>query len=259
MHGSAEFFDQRLAAKLEDAAFVACISDFARSQVMALVGEEHWERLLVVHCGLDVGAAESQLNSAAVHSDQDAAAADRQPVRLLAVGRLVPVKGYGVLLRALSDLLKRGLDVRLTVVGDGPMKQTLAELTLDLGISDRVEWEGAVGQDRTPAYFAAADIFCLPSFQEGLPIVLMEAMLAGKPVIATRIAGVPELVEEGATGLLVDPGRADKFAEAIGILATESGLRTRMGAAGRRKVEAEFDIRHSGRLLAEAFERYVDA
>ena len=97
---------------------------------------------------------------------------------------------------------------------------------------------------------AAADVFCLPSFAEGLPVVLMEAMASGLPVVATRIAGVAELVEDGVEGLVVRPGRADELEEALARLATDPDFRRRAGAAGRAKVEREHDIRTIGAQLA---------
>jgi glycosyltransferase involved in cell wall biosynthesis len=259
VHGSAEFFDPRLAVKVEDAAFVVCISNFARSQVMALVNEEHWDKLLLVHCGLDVAALKSQLDGTAQRSLEGEVGRNHRPLKLLTIGRLVSVKGQAVLLQAASELLNRGLDIRLTIVGDGPEKRKLVEGARLLGLSDRVEWTGAVVQDEVLGYFARADIFCLPSFLEGVPTVLMEAMLTETPVIATRITGVPELVEDGVSGLLVAPGRADAFADAIEALATDEAVRLRMGRAGRQKVEMEFDVRRSGSQLAEAFERHLRA
>jgi glycosyltransferase involved in cell wall biosynthesis len=252
VHGPVEFLDRRLGAKLADAAGVVCISDFARSQVMTQVGEREWGKLEVVRCGLDVAAFGARRNGAGAAADE---LGDR-PLRLLCVGRLVSLKGQAILLEATAELLARGLDVRLTVVGDGPKREELVSRCEELGLSDRVEWTGAVGQDEIPGHYAEADIFCLPSFAEGVPTVLMEAMLTETPVVSTRIAGVSELVEDGTSGVLIAPGRVDLLAAAIERLATDPALCERLGVAGRSKVEAEFDAARSARRLAELFEAY---
>jgi glycosyltransferase involved in cell wall biosynthesis len=252
VHGPVEFLDRRLGAKLADAAGVVCISDFARSQVMTHVGEGEWSKLEVVRSGLDVAAFGARRNGNGAVADE----AGGRPLRLLCVGRLVSLKGQAILLEATAELLACGLDVRLTVVGDGPKREELVSRCGELGLSGRVEWTGAVGQDEIPSRYAEADIFCLPSFAEGVPTVLMEAMLTETPVVSTRIAGVSELVEDGTSGVLVPPGRVDLLVAAIERLAADPALRERLGAAGRGKVEAEFDAAGAARRLAELFEAY---
>ncbi len=252
VHGPVEFLDRRLGVKLADAARVVCISDFARSQVMTQVGESDWDKLEVVRCGLDVTKFAARRNGAGAAAEEPG----KRPIRLLCVGRLISLKGQAILLDATAELLARGLDVRLTVVGDGPKREELVSHCGELGLSDRVEWAGAVGQDEISGHYAAADIFCLPSFAEGVPTVLMEAMLSETPVVSTRIAGVPELVEDGVNGMLIPPGRSDLLVRAIEGLALDPALRRRLGVAGRSKVEAEFDAARSTRQLAEVFQAY---
>src|SRR6202034_1279420 len=120
-----------------------------------------------------------------------------------------------LLIKALSQLRASGVDARLTLGGSGPEQDRLARLSHRLGVGDHVDFTGALGQAELPALFAAHDVFCLPSFAEGVPVVFMEAMAVGLIVVATRIAGVPELIEDGRTGFLVAPGRADLIAETI--------------------------------------------
>jgi glycosyltransferase involved in cell wall biosynthesis len=242
MHGPTELLDvpgHRLAQKAEAAGFVVCISEFARSQLMALVGTEHWPKLSVVHCGLDVG------RFAAVARNGRPG-----PLEILNVGRAVPVKGQSLLIEALGELARRGIDARLTIVGDGPQAPELRELARRLGVTDRVEFAGAVGQDAILGFYERADVFATPSFAEGLPVVLMEAMATGLPVVATRIAGVPELVEEGVSGLLVTPGRVDELAAALErLIRSAPEDRAAMGAAGRTKVIDEFAIERTAEAL----------
>ena len=181
-----------LAAKVSDADFVVCVSDYGRGRLMALVDEGAWPKLEVIHCGVDVPA---------VSPPERETPADGR-LAVLSVGRLVAVKGQGVLIEAIATLARDGADVTLTLVGDGPRRPALERLAHRHGVADRVRFTGRVGQDDIGAHYAAADVFCLSSFAEGVPVVLMEAMASGIPVVATRINGIPELIEDGESGIL---------------------------------------------------------
>jgi glycosyltransferase involved in cell wall biosynthesis len=235
MHGPSEFDDVTrfaLAPKVRTAAFVSCIGDYCRSQLMKLVEPEQWDKLAIVRCGIDTSVFEAV----------DRAGRPAEPLEVLCVGRLVPDKGQALLVEALAAVRATGRDVRLTFVGDGPDRAQLEGAAARHGVGDVVRFAGAVGQDRIRERYAAADVFCLPSFAEGIPVVLMEAMATGLPVITTHIMGVPELVVDGETGLLVMPGRADALAAAIERLADDRDLRRRLGEAGRRHVQAAFEL-----------------
>jgi glycosyltransferase involved in cell wall biosynthesis len=234
MHGSTEFFDvkaHRLAEKVRDARLVVCISHFTRSQLMGLSDPAEWDKLHMVHCGVDPAVFSPA--RARTHGDPDT-------LEILTVGRLVPVKGQEVLLAAVSRLVAAGTRVALTFVGDGPSRGRLERAARELGID--VRFVGAVGQDEIREHYAQADVFALPSFAEGVPVVLMEAMAMEVPVVTSRITGIPELVEDGVTGLLTAPGDEDGLATALARLAADPAERRRLGAAGREKVEREFDI-----------------
>jgi glycosyltransferase involved in cell wall biosynthesis len=246
MHGPTEFLDlrhYRLAAKLESASFVVCISDFARSQLMALCHPDRWSRLRVIHVGIPVG----QFTRATPPPSPGAGN------RILYIGRLVPEKGQTVLLEAVAELARRDLDVEVTLAGDGALRPELERLAGRLGISSRVEFPGAVGQDELRDLYEAATVFCLPSFGEGVPVVLMEAMAMEVPALSTRIAGIPELIEHGRDGLLVPPGRADELAAALESLLTDPGRHRELAAAGRQKVLSEFDAERSAEQLRDLF------
>jgi glycosyltransferase involved in cell wall biosynthesis len=248
MHGPTEFWNTRwyrLPEKIRHADGVICISDFARSQVMALVEEEHWSKLRVVHCGLVCGR----------YSDVVADVPARR--QILSVGRLVPDKGQAVLVHALASLQQRGHDLELLLIGSGPGEASLRKLAHDLGVADRVILTGAVGQDEIMQHYAAATVFCSSSFSEGVPVVLMEAMASGCPVVATAIAGVRELVRHGETGMVVSPGRVDELAEAIALLVQDAGLRQRLADAGRSFVAREFDVRKSALELERFFQQML--
>jgi colanic acid/amylovoran biosynthesis glycosyltransferase len=243
MHGSTEFYDvgtYRLAEKVHDARFVACVSDFTRSQLMLFADEEQWPKLRLVRCGVD-----PQLFGEVSRNG------DRGPLRVLVVGRLVSGKGLSLLLDALADVAARGHDVALDVVGEGPAGDALRERAATLGLDGRVRWLGAVGQDEIRRHYAEADAFCLPSFAEGVPVVLMEAMATALPVVATRIAGIPELIEDGESGLLVAPARSDELADALARLAGSPELRSQLGQRGRRAVVDGYDAGRWARTLAD--------
>jgi colanic acid/amylovoran biosynthesis glycosyltransferase len=248
MHGPSEFDDVTrfaLAEKVRRAAFVACIGDYCRSQLMKLVGPDEWEKLAIVHCGLDPG------------SFTPAERPARAETAVLCVGRLVPDKGQSILLEALAALRSRGVAMTVTFAGDGPERSVLEARARRLELDGAVEFAGAVGQDRIPALYASADVFCLPSFAEGVPVVLMEAMATGLPVVTTRIMGIPELVEHDVAGLLVPPGRVDALAAALEALAADPRRRAAMGRAGREKVVAEYDIEQSVAALHAQLEKHV--
>ncbi|MGN6188364.1 MAG: glycosyltransferase [Conexibacter sp.] len=254
-HGGLEFFDVSrtlLAEKARRADAVVCVSDFGRSQVLAHVEEEHWEKVHVVRCGIEPAAfAREQAPG------EEAQAA--QALEVLCVARLVRLKGLVVLLHALALLRGAGVSVRATLVGDGPSRAALERLAHRLGVRDAVAFAGAIGQDEIASWYARADAFCLPSFAEGLPVVLMEAMAMGLPVVASRITGVPELVEHERSGLLVTPGRADELADALARLAADPALRARLGRAGREAVLARHDVDREAELLHGILERTMAA
>jgi glycosyltransferase involved in cell wall biosynthesis len=240
MHGCTELFDEsphRLPHKIREAALVVCNSDFTRAQLMKLVERDQWAKLHVVRCGVDPRA----------FAPMPTHRRDRGPLRVLSVGRLVPGKGHAVLLSALARLREEGIDTRATLVGDGPERESLERLAAELRLD--VRFAGAVGQDELPVFYADADLFCLPTFAEGLGVVLLEAMACGLPVVSTLVMGVPEAVEDGETGLLVSPGRDDLLADAIARLAVAPELRECMGRAGRRVVVEEFGLASADALI----------
>ena len=246
MHGPTEFFDvshYRLTEKLRRARFVVCISDYARSQLMTLSEPAAWERLHVVHCGIPI---DEFTNS----SNGDGR---KGSLRVLYLGRLVPEKGQAVLLQAVALLSKRGHSVKITLAGDGPSRPGLERIAEQLGIASLSSFVGAVSQEELHALYANASVFCLPSYAEGVPVVLMEAMAMGLPVVSTRIAGIPELVEDGRTGLLVSPGRPDELADALQRVLDDPSLYGKIGSNAREKVILEFNADRSAEQLYARF------
>jgi colanic acid/amylovoran biosynthesis glycosyltransferase len=244
VHGSKEFYDvyrERLAVKAASARFMACISDYTRSQVMAFVPEELWHKLVVVRCGVDLQE----------FSPRESRKPSRDDLSILTVGRIDAMKGTVLLLHALVRLRQQGLEPTLTVVGDGPSKDKAILMSERLGLAGKVRWEGAIGQDQIREFYAECDVFCLPSLAEGVPIVLMEAMAMEVPVVANAITGIVELVEDAVSGFLVRPGRVDELTNRLARLLQDPVLRASMGRAGRAKVADEYDLERNVRMLAQ--------
>jgi glycosyltransferase involved in cell wall biosynthesis len=234
IHGPTELLDMtthKLGLKAADAAAVVCTSDFARSQVASQLPAGRREHLHTVYCGID---------SARFRPPADPAPRREVP-SVLCVAALSPRKGHDVLLDAIRRLRDAAVPVRLTIVGDGSERAALEARARELGIETDVEFAGAVGNDRVPEYYAATDVFCLPSFAEGVPTVLQEAMATGLPVVATDVNGTAELVDHERSGLLVSPARSDLLAAALGRLLADPELRRQYGAAGRARIERDFD------------------
>lgn len=252
LHGPGIFFEPyrwRLDEKLKRALFVSNISHFCRSQAMIFCPPEKWDRLHIIHCGVD-----PSLFKPATHTGQG--------TRLLTVGRMASVKGMPILLEAIKQLQKDHPDLKLMVVGDGPERADFERRAKQLGISDQVEFVGYQSQAEVRERLAEADVFVLPSFAEGVPVVLMEAMAAGVPVVTTRIAGVAELVDHDHSGLLVPPGDTHALANAIDTLLTNPSKRTAFGHAGHQKVSAEFNIAKESawlrRIMTAALDGHVE-
>lgn len=240
IHGPDIFFEPkhwRIDAKIAQARFVACISDFCRSQCMIFSDQQHWNKLNIIHCGIDPD------------KYQGEATTDLSAPHLVFVGRLAGVKGVPVLLDALSHLSRDIPDLRVTLIGDGPERADLETHAQNLGLGAMVTFAGYRSQDEVAETLASADALVLPSFAEGVPVTLMEAMASGIPVLATRVGGISELVEDCVSGYLVPPGNVEALAARLRDLLSDPELRARMGAAGRAKVTADFNQRiEAGRL-----------
>ncbi|MBE0414736.1 glycosyltransferase, partial [Yoonia sp.] len=242
LHGPSDLYAPdtwHLREKAARATFVACISHFARSQAMLFSDPVHWDKLRIVHCGV-IPDLYNQ-TPPAPHSG----------TRLIFVGRLAAVKGLRVLFDAFAQARETHPDLQLTLVGDGDDRAHLERLAAPLG--DAVHFAGYLSQDAVAQALAEADALVLPSFAEGLPVVLMEALASARPVIATQVAGVSELVENGVTGFVVPSGDAATLADRIAQLAADPALRQRMGAAGRTKVRADFDAQIESARIGALF------
>lgn len=251
VHGPDEFYDvsrQRLRDKFEAADFVVCIGRFARSQVMKLTPAAHWGKYEVCPLGVDPG-----------RYATGRGAEPGQPFTILCVGRLTPAKGQRVLVDAARRLADAGRDFRLVIVGAGPDAADLEAAVRAYGLERRVQFTGALNQDQVADWYARADAFALPSFAEGIPVVLMEAMASGVPCVTTRITGIPELIRDGRDGLLVTPSDSEELAEQLARLMDDPALRRRLGAGGRARVRSRFDLDRNVARLGRIFDARLEA
>ncbi|MCX7109213.1 MAG: glycosyltransferase family 4 protein [Proteobacteria bacterium] len=247
VHGPDEFYDApgyRLTEKLEAADFVICISHYARSQIMKLSPVAHWGKYEICRLGVDPGRFAPKPAKPAAETFE-----------LLCVGRLTPAKGQHILLDALGLLIAAGRKVHLTFVGNGPDRASLESQTRRLGLSNSVNFAGAVNQDRILDFYGKADAFVLPSFAEGLPVVLMEAMAMEVPCVTTHITGVPELIQHGVNGCLTAPSDVEGLAKAIEDLMDHPEASRQIAQSGRAKVLADYNLSQSVERLAGVFAR----
>jgi glycosyltransferase involved in cell wall biosynthesis len=219
----------RLDAKVARAHFVACISEFGRQQAMRFSDEAHWHKLKVVRCGVN-----PSLYAAAP-------TAERTSRDLLFVGRLEERKGVDILLDAVALLKASGSDVRLKIVGNGPQREALQRQTAALSLAAVVTFAGTKDEAAVAEALRYSDVLVVPSLSEGLPVVIMEALASGVPVVASAVDGIPELVREGETGRLVPPSDPQALAKTIEQMLKDPGLRQRLGDAGRKLVATKHD------------------
>ena len=245
VHGPEEFDAPAalsLGLKVDRAAFAVAISQFGRSQLYRWADFDSWDRIKVVHCGIEPEAF------------ADPAPLPVGPVRIVSIGRFSEQKGQMLLIEAMARLHAEHPDLHLTLVGDGPLRGALERAITAHGLGGVVTLTGWLDEAGVRRELAEAHALVLPSFAEGLPMVVMEAMAAGRPVIATAIAGIPELVRPGETGWLVPAGDVQALAEAVSALATTpTADLARIGAAGRVRVLARHDAAGEAARLAGHF------
>lgn len=241
---------QMLARKLEEAALAVAISDYNIQWLQANIGGNAARRVRLVHCGVD-------LAHVPWHPD------GRDPDTILAVGRLHPIKGFDTLLDALALLRDRGVAFRCRLVGSGPLGDALRAQARRLCIADKVEFTGARAQDEVRTWMRAATLFAMPSQvdddgdRDGIPVALMEAMASGCAVVGTRVSGIPELIEHGRDGLLVEPRDPVALADALQRLLRDNDLRRHLSTAARERVERDFDSRTEAARLRACMQEAV--
>jgi glycosyltransferase involved in cell wall biosynthesis len=243
VHGPEEFDKPQflgLAEKMRRANAVFAISAYGRSQLWRWAALADWPKVRVVHCGLEAD------------FFGDAAVPPSSAARLVCVGRLCEQKGQLLLVEAAALLAAEGLDFEVVLAGDGEMRPDIEAAIERLGLAAKVRITGWISSAQVRKELAAARAMVLPSFAEGLPVVIMEALAVGRPVLSTYVAGIPELVRDGVEGWLFEAGSTAAAARAMrACLAATPEALAAMGQAGRERVLARHQIdTEAARLLA---------
>jgi colanic acid/amylovoran biosynthesis glycosyltransferase len=238
LHGAADWAYPNgflLPGKIAAAEFVVCVSHYTRSQAMWRTPESDWGKMFVARCGIDLES----------FASRTVTLRENATFRIVNVGRLVPEKAQVGLVDALSRLRSQGFDAELRIVGSGPLTNVLKKHIASCGVEDSCSLLGQMTEAEVKEELRQADVFVMTSLMEGLPVVLMEAMAIGVPVVAPGVAGIPELVEHEHTGLLFFPGDWEGLAGHIARLIDDAELRRSFSEAGRIQVAKFHDIETS--------------
>jgi glycosyltransferase involved in cell wall biosynthesis len=251
VHGPEEFDKPEfihLAEKIKYSRFTVAISSFGKSQLSRLVDHEHWGKIKIVHCGLD----STFLDNSGFHKVTNT----RQ---FVCVGRLCEQKGQILLIDAMAKLHKAGVDCHLVLAGDGEMRNVIEQRIKELNLEELVTITGWVTSEEVKQLLLDSRAMVLPSFAEGLPVVIMEAMALHRPVISTYIAGIPELVVNGENGYLVPAGDVNALASAMKVALETSETQTQsMSNAAYQAVKQQHDINTEAAKLVELFKQSSD-
>ncbi|HEY0141057.1 MAG TPA: glycosyltransferase [Thermoanaerobaculia bacterium] len=261
VHGPDVFVHRMLLAeKIAKAKFIRSISTFNKAFLCGLYPVLTDGKIEVVHSGVNPEVYARAAEEASEETPREQPA--RKP-QILSVAALSPSRGFPFLVDACARLLKGGIDAECKIVGAGKLRAVTEAWIVEHGMADRVKLLGLQPQHEVARLMGECDIFVLPSIialdgqMDGIPLSLMEAMAAGKPVIASGISGIPELVKHNVNGILVDAAHPQRVAQAIRTLINDPQLRDRLGRAGQLKIRNEFDIRRIAERLVALFDRYT--
>ncbi|KKD35575.1 glycosyltransferase [Limnoraphis robusta] len=245
VHGPEEFDKPQainLTEKINNASFVVAISSFGKSQLYRWCDYKQWSKIKVVRCGVDH-----------LFLEQSPVAIPDEP-RFVCVGRLSEQKGHLLLVEAVSQLAAKGIKFKLIFVGDGELRHPIETLMSQLNLKDYIEITGWATNAEVREQILASQALVLPSFAEGLPVVLMEALALRRPALTTYIAGIPELVEPNKSGWLVPAGSIEALTEAMKtVLQTPREQLEEMGKYGAERVYHQHNITTEANKLAELF------
>ncbi|MCP5151182.1 MAG: glycosyltransferase [Ectothiorhodospiraceae bacterium] len=234
--------------KIAESAFLVTVSEYNRRYLAELAGAQHAPKVRRLYNGIDLG----------LFEPRDAPV--REPL-VLAVGRLVEKKGLRHLVEACALLRARGIDAPCVIVGDGPERDQLSAMIRELGLEGSVRIDPPMPQERLVRQMREASVLALPAVvsasgdRDGLPTVLLEALALGVPAISTRVAGIPEIIEDGRTGLLAEPGDAAGLADAIARVLCDDALAARLAREGLHRARERFDLRTNVGTLRAMFAR----
>ncbi|MGK7939208.1 MAG: glycosyltransferase [Crocosphaera sp.] len=246
VHGPHEFDKVQAIAlpeKIKRAAFVVTISSYSRSQLYRWCEFKDWDKIKIVHCGVD----------------DSFFSLPHQPITdkpsFVSVGRLSEQKGQYLLVEAASKLVSQGYDFKLVLVGDGDLREPIEEAINRYNLQDTVEITGWANQKQVQNFILQSQVMVLPSFAEGLPVVIMESLALGRPVIGTYIAGIPELVIPEKSGWLVPAGSVEALVTTIKtVLDTPIHQLEAMGKAGAEIVKQEHNVNQEAQKLKQLFD-----
>lgn len=252
-HGSdLNRYTHMLREKVIESKYTFPISQLFREMIVKQCGEQYRHKVQVVHCGVDMDVFEYRTTPTSHEIGEG-------PFKIFCVGTLHEVKGQTYLIQACNLLQERGVDFECHFVADGPDWEMLQQQVNDLGLTERVRFHGRVTREEVVELLSDADMLATPSVpasdgkREGIPVVIMEAMARGVPVVASRLSGIPEIVRDEETGLLADPRDYRKLADQIERLYDDVELRKRLNKAGREMVINEFDLNRNVARLIEFF------
>ncbi|HAX77329.1 MAG TPA: colanic acid biosynthesis glycosyltransferase WcaL [Cyanobacteria bacterium UBA11372] len=250
IHGPHEFDKPEAIAlpeKINRAAFVAAVCSYGKSQLFRWCSYKQWSKIHVIHCGVDK-----------MFLSQPYVPLPNQP-RFVCVGRLGEQKGHLISIEATSQLAAEGFKFKVIFVGDGPLRNEIESLISQMHLQDYIEITGWATNAQVQQQILDAQVMLLPSFAEGLPVVVMEALALSRPVIGTYIAGIPELVEPGKCGWLVPSGSASALAAAMRtVLQTPVEELAKMGQAGAESVALYHDVTEEAKKLVTLFQTYLE-
>lgn len=249
-HGSDLHVDRHmLCEKVKEASAAITISNYNHELIVSTCGEAARDKVRVIHCGVDTE----------IFQPPAAARSDETVFNILCIGTMYEVKGHKYLVDACRLLKERGVSFQCRLVGDGPFRDSLAQQISDSSLGGEVHLLGQKTREEIAALLQQADVLTLPSIptdsgrREGIPVVLMEAMSSGLPVVASGISGIPELVRDEFSGLLVPPRDPAALADALQRLIESPELSERLGNNARNQVLEEFDQRANAARLARLF------
>lgn len=244
LHGDLGVYGSDHQSKMRSAAFVGTVGRHLRLQVEDRVGLPS-DRIVETFMGVDVSAAH-----------RPAADRSREPgrLRLVTVAQLHPAKGHAHAIAAIHRGVRNGLDLRYTIIGNGPNRDALLELTSKLGMQDRITFTGALSEDAVFDTLSKSDVFVLPSIGvgEAWPVSIMEAMSASLPVVATDIGATSQIITSGRDGFLVPQADEEALLKVFTLLANDLELRRQIAEAGRTTAREKFDVSVSARRLRDA-------
>lgn len=251
VHGPEEF-DKPEFIKIRDkvryAEFVVAISSYTRSQLYRWVDYQDWRKIHVVHCGLE-----------ASFYDVEPVPLPETP-RLVCVGRICEQKGQLLLVSAINLIVKKGIDVELVLAGDGEMRGEVETLITDYALHEHIKITGWISSVQVREEMLAARALVLPSFAEGLPVVIMEALALKRPVLTTYIAGIPELIRDGESGWLFPAGDVEELARVIEVfLQAPLNQLSAMGEFGFKRVVDRHNVDTEANKLMALFKVSIES